>query len=77
VDLGAGIALVALFGGFHGLAHAGEAGSQSIAAFATGFLIASAFLHGAGLGFYRFAGNRVARMAGAATAFGGLALALA
>jgi len=77
LDLGAGIALVATFGGFHGLVHAGEAGSQSIAAFAAGFLIASAVLHGAGIGLYLLAGGKFARLAGAATAVGGLALALA
>jgi urease accessory protein len=77
VDLAAGIALVAMFGGFHGLAHAPEAGSQSIAAFAAGFLAASAALHLAGLGLYRIAGMAGARLAGAATALGGLALALA
>ena len=77
VDFGAGAGLVALFGVFHGLAHAGEAGSQSIAAFAAGFLIASAALHVAGLGLYRVAGRTWGRLAGAATALGGLALALA
>jgi urease accessory protein len=77
VGLGAGIFLVAIFGGFHGLAHAGEAGPQSMAAFAAGFLIASAALHVTGLGLYRVAGNRLGRLAGAATALGGFALALA
>jgi urease accessory protein len=77
VNLGAGIALVAMFGAFHGLAHASAAGPQSIAAFAAGFLIASAALHGAGLGLYRVAGRTWGRLAGAATALGGLALALA
>lgn len=77
VPLAAGIALVALFGGFHGQAHAAEAGSQSILAFATGFMIASGVLHAAGLGLGRIAGTAMARLAGAASALGGLALALA
>ena len=77
VGPGAGIALVAMFGIFHGQAHAAEAGSGSIAAFAAGFLVASAMLHLAGLGLYRVAGRSFARIAGAATALGGLVLALA
>jgi urease accessory protein len=77
VDLAPGIALVAMFGGFHGLAHATAAGSQSIAAFAAGFLVASAVLHVTGLGLYRVGGKAWGRLAGAATALGGLALALA
>ena len=77
VDLGAGIALVAMFGLFHGQAHAAEAGTQSIAVFAAGFLVASAALHGAGLGLYRLGGTAWGRLAGAATVLGGLALALA
>jgi urease accessory protein len=77
VELAAGIALVAMFGGFHGQAHALEAGSQSVPAFAAGFLTASAGLHAAGLGLFRIAGKAGGRLAGAATALGGLALALA
>jgi urease accessory protein len=77
VGLGAGITLVAIFGIFHGQAYAAEAGPGSIAAFAAGFLIASATLHLAGLGLYRAAGKGLGRIAGAATALGGLALALA
>jgi urease accessory protein len=77
VDLAVGIALVGLFGFFHGQAHAAEAGAQSAATFAIGFLTASAALHGAGLGLGRAAGKGWGRLAGAATAAGGLALALA
>jgi len=77
VSLAAGITLIAISGLFHGQAHAAEAGSQSIVAFAAGFLIASAALHGAGLGLYRLGGKMWGRLAGAATALGGLALALA
>ena len=77
VNLGAGVALVALFGAFHGQAHAGEAGAQAVSAFAAGFLITSAGLHLAGLGLYRVAGSAWSRLAGAATVAGGLALAFA
>lgn len=77
VNLGAGIALVALFGAFHGQAHAGEAGAQAVTAFAGGFLITSAALHVAGLGLCRVAGGAWNRLAGAATVAGGLALAFA
>jgi urease accessory protein len=77
MNLGAGIALVTLFGAVHGQAHASEAGSQAITAFAAGFLIASAALHVAGLGLYRLAGPTWSRLAGAATVAGGLALAFA
>jgi urease accessory protein len=77
VGLGAGIALVALFGLFHGQAHAAEAGTQALTAFAAGFLIASLALHAAGLGLQRFAGKNWGRLAGAATMLGGLAVAMA
>ena len=72
-----GVALVALFGLFHGQAHAFEAGSESIAGFAAGFLLASAGLHAAGLGLYRILGHVPGRLAGAATVAGGLVLAFA
>ncbi|MDB5709427.1 MAG: protein hupE [Sphingomonas bacterium] len=77
VSLGAGVALVALFGFAHGQAHAGEAGATAISAFAAGFLITSAALHVAGLGLYRVTGKAWTRLAGAATVAGGLALAFA
>ncbi len=72
-----GVTLVALFGLAHGQAHAFEAGSQSIAAFAAGFLIASAVLHIAGLSLCRILGQIPGRLAGAATVAGGLMLAFA
>lgn len=77
VGLATGIALVAGFGLFHGQAHATEAGSQAIAGFAAGFLVATAGLHAAGLALYRLAGTRWSRAAGAVTVAGGLALAFA
>jgi len=77
VRLGAGMALVALFGAAHGQAHAAEAGTHAITAFAAGFLLTSAALHVAGLGLYRATGKAWARLAGAATVAGGVALAFA
>lgn len=77
VNLVAGVALVAAFGVFHGQAHAAEAGSQAIAGFAAGFLMASAGLHAAGLALHHLTGTRWSRAAGAATVAGGLALAFA
>jgi urease accessory protein len=77
VNIGAGIALVALFGAFHGQAHASEAGSQAITAFAAGFLVTSAALHVAGLALHRVAGSTWSRVAGAATVASGLVLAFA
>jgi urease accessory protein len=75
VNFSVGLALVAVFGVCHGQAHASEAGSQAIAAFAAGFLVTSAALHVAGLSLYRIVGRRWGRMAGAATLLGGLGLA--
>ncbi|MES2441406.1 MAG: HupE/UreJ family protein [Pseudomonadota bacterium] len=75
VALVPGIAMVALFGVAHGQAHAVEAGSQAIAPFAAGFLLASAALHAAGLSLYHILGRIPGRVAGAATVAGGLALA--
>jgi len=77
VNLGVGLALVALFGAAHGQAHANEAGAQAIAGFAAGFLITSAALHVAGLGLYRVTGKAWGRLAGAATVAGGVVLAFA
>ena len=45
-----GAALVALFALFHGNAHGLEAATGGVAAYAAGFAIATALLHGAGLG---------------------------
>lgn len=77
VSLAAGTALIGLFGLFHGQAHAFEAGVQSAGAFALGFLAASIALHAAGLGLGSAIGRTGGRLAGAATAAGGLALVLA
>jgi urease accessory protein len=72
-----GVALVALFGVFHGQAHAFAGGTQSVSAFAAGFLLTSAGLHAAGLSLYRILGQGPGRLAGAATVASGLALAFA
>ena len=76
VSFGAGIALLAWFGLFHGQAHAAEAGTRALPGFAAGFLVTSLALHGAGLGLQRFAGHAWGRLAGAGTVAAGLVLAL-
>ena len=70
--------LVALFALFHGFAHGSEAGGASPAAFAAGFVPATALLISAGLmGTIWLRGRRLAmlpRIAGGAIALGGVAL---
>lgn len=72
-------ALVGFFAFFHGHAHGGELGEAGAWKFASGFLIATAALHAAGiaagLGLARVSGKLITRAAGAATALGGLWLA--
>ncbi|WP_439616116.1 HupE/UreJ family protein [Shinella sp.] len=73
-------AIVAVFALFHGHAHGGELGSAGALSFGIGFVIATALLHGAGiglgLGIARLSGGAVAaRIIGGATALAGLALA--
>ncbi|WEJ34666.1 HupE/UreJ family protein [Devosia sp. SD17-2] len=72
-------ALVGFFAFFHGHAHGGELGEAGAWEFASGFLIATAALHAAGiaagLGLARVSGKLITRAAGAATALGGLWLA--
>ena len=81
LPLPAGAAVVAVFALFHGHAHGSEmpAGIGG-AAYSTGFALATALLHAtgiaAGLGFQRFALERVARAAGGVIAALGLLLAL-
>jgi urease accessory protein len=85
VPAAAGLALVGFFAIFHGSAHGAELGAAGALAFGTGFAIATAFLHltglAAGAGLSRALGNsagrNVLRVAGAATAIGGVALAFA
>lgn len=71
--------LVGFFAFFHGHAHGGELGAAGAWEFAAGFMIATIALHavgiGAGLALNRFGGKPLSRIAGAATALGGLWLA--
>lgn len=77
--------LVGFFAFFHGHAHGGELGAAGALAFGVGFALSTALLHlagiGLGLGLGRMfggdAGRLVARLAGGATALGGLWLAFA
>jgi urease accessory protein len=69
--------VVGLFALFHGHAHGGELGAATPLSFALGFVIATAVLHGIGLGLGMLIGSGkpiLARALGAATAFGGMAL---
>jgi len=71
-------AIVGLFALFHGHAHGGELGSAGALQFGIGFMIATTFLHVAGIalgfGIARFS-PYVARILGGITALAGLSLA--
>jgi urease accessory protein len=72
-------AVVGVFALFHGYAHGGELGAAGALPFSTGFVIATALLHiagiGLGLGIGRLSSGRViSRILGGLTAFAGLAL---
>lgn len=77
-------ALVAFFALFHGHAHGGEMGEAGAFGYAAGFLVATALLHAAGVALGLFAGRLLAtargqialRLAGVATALGGVWLAI-
>ncbi|NUB45885.1 HupE/UreJ family protein [Fertoebacter nigrum] len=77
-------AVVAAFGLFHGFAHGGEMGGAGALAYAAGFAVATAALHGAGIMLGRGLLTRLAAAKGAlvlrglglATMFGGLAIAV-
>ncbi len=73
-------ATVGFFAFFHGHAHGGELGAAGAWQFAAGFILATAVLHVVGIAigllFGRFGGKGLTRIAGAATAFGGLYLAI-
>jgi len=77
LPIAASAAIVGVFALFHGHAHGGELGSAGALQFGIGFMIATAFLHVAGialgLGISRFA-PFVTRIAGVATALLGLSL---
>jgi len=72
-------AMVGFFAFFHGHAHGGELGEAGAWQFAIGFMLATALLHAVGIGagvlLSRVSGKLLARVAGAATALGGLYLA--
>ena len=74
-------ALVGFFALFHGHAHGGELGAAGAWQFAIGFVLATGLLHAvgiaAGLFLSRISGKLLTRVAGAATALGGLFLAFA
>lgn len=78
--LGAATALVGAFALFHGYAHAAElpAGASALA-FGAGFALATALLHGTGIGIGRVARGRpdLVRLGGVGLTLAGLALALA
>ena len=72
-------AMVGFFAFFHGHAHGGELGEAGAWQFAIGFMLATALLHAVGIGagvlLSRVSGKLLTRVAGAATALGGLYLA--
>jgi urease accessory protein len=74
-------ALVGFFAFFHGHAHGGELGAAGAWEFAIGFVLATAVLHAVGIGigvlFARLGGRVATRVLGAATALGGVWLAIA
>jgi urease accessory protein len=80
----AGMLVVGVFAFFHGHAHGGELGSAGALSFGIGFALSTALLHATGVGlglgiggaFGGDTGRLVTRIAGAATALGGLWLAL-
>lgn len=77
-----GALIAGFFAFFHGHAHGGEIGGAAFMSYAAGFALATALLHMAGIGIGLLAGRmmsgekgRVAlRLAGGATALGGLML---
>jgi urease accessory protein len=80
LPVGIAMALAGLFAVFHGHAHGSEMPLQASAmTYALGFALASAALHGLGIaaGMAAFGFPRMVRLAGAATALAGAALAVA
>jgi urease accessory protein len=83
VPTGPAMAMVGFFAFFHGHAHGGELGSAGALPYAIGFALSTALLHAAGVGlgiglgrvFGGNAGRAFTRLAGGATALGGLWLA--
>lgn len=85
VPTGFAMALVGFFAFFHGHAHGGELGEAGALPYGVGFAISTALLHAAGIAigiglgrmFGEGAGRIVTRVAGGATALGGIWLVLA
>lgn len=81
IPTGAVAALVGFFAFFHGHAHGGELGEAGAWQFALGFVLATGLLHAVGISsgllLSRVSGKLLTRVAGAATALGGLFLAFA
>jgi urease accessory protein len=75
-----GAIIVGFFAFFHGHAHGGEIGSAAFLSYGAGFALATALLHAAGIGIGLSAGRFLSgskgrfalRLAGGATALGGL-----
>lgn len=84
VPASAGMAMVGFFAFFHSHAHGGELGSAGALSFGIGFAASTALLHAAGVGIGLGlggtlggeAGRLATRIAGGATALGGLWLAI-
>jgi urease accessory protein len=79
LPLAASLPLIALFAAFHGHAHHAEMGAASLTAYAAGFVLATALLHGAGYLLARRAPQsvfaaRIQRVMGAAIAATGAVL---
>ncbi|KRW94920.1 HupE/UreJ family protein [Paracoccus sp. MKU1] len=72
-SLGFALPVVAVFGLMHGHAHGAEGPASGLAAYAAGFVLATAALHLAGIGLGRLGAGR---LLGAATAAAGVALAV-
>lgn len=80
LDTAMSAAIVAVFALFHGHAHGGELGTAGAVSFGIGFVVATAFLHiagiGLGLGIARLSGGAIAaRIIGGLTALAGVVLA--
>ena len=79
LNLAVSAALVGSFALFHGHAHSSELAGPSMAAYSAGFVVATAALHGAGLGLAFMVGERkkqahALRFGGSAVAIAGVAL---
>lgn len=82
VSAASGAIIVGFFAFFHGHAHGGEIGSAAILSYGVGFMLATALLHAIGIGIGLAAGQLLSgkkgqialRLAGGATAIGGLVM---